>query len=599
MATKMKSKSKKAPKASKKAPSKARAKAKVIKQRRPEEKFKAVKAKTGGPKPVDKHFVAVKAVDGDIGGGLMEPTDEQMSLINQYTMSEKQPEDVAVLHTLSCNDMYDRDDDGFQRGAIDQFTELEPPYSFVGKSFMLDHEYKTSSATGRIFDEGTETIEGVEFLTHDVYIPRTAQNAEYLENVDFGIFWAVSVGVVMGSTACTVCDSPMVGSYWTFCIENGHEKGLWYDPDSDEKDSWGWAEPVAPGTKGAVKCQQDLFDPVDAYELSQVFLGAQYNAQLAKDPAFKGLVKAAASRPIPILGLSKKDADDLDLEFPHEPAELHKARTKGLMRYNDAGEPTWKDKSGLLWVVQGGELMCLGKSAGDDDDDDEEVNNGSTPDGEVLGADGDEDPGDDDAAEQAGLGVEEGSDDAAAGGSGAGDEGDPALTESESEDDDEDEGGEDEVLDQASVVAAAKAAGLPRDIIREVKANKGGLSALLTACTSHIKGLEGKVKTLTPKAELGDQYLESKRAEAIAWYVKANQEGTKPVKTETFVKMLDRFGDDIDLFDSVIEEQKKAAKSKYPSNVRRSAEHVDVAEVEDDGDNSKGGKKARVIRLHG
>ena len=35
--------------------------------------------------------------------------------------------------------------------------------------------------------------------------------------------------------------------------QNGHDKGLYYDPNSDETDSWGYPEPCDPGTKNAIK----------------------------------------------------------------------------------------------------------------------------------------------------------------------------------------------------------------------------------------------------------------------------------------------------------------------------------------------------------
>jgi hypothetical protein len=112
-------------------------------------------------------------------------------------------------------------------------------------------------------------------------------------------------------------------------------------------------------------------------------------------------------------------------------------------------------------------------------------------------------------------------------------------------------------------LAAAQKANLPEDLLKTIK---GGvtLEKVLASCSKHIKSLE-------KRAELGDAFVESKRAEAIKWYVKDQQTGgAKKVSVKTFKRILAALGDDLELIEEVIEEHRKSAQRKFPASVRRS-----------------------------
>lgn len=609
-----------------------------IKRQRPESKLKDVLASKDGKKGViDKQFTAMKAA-GDDGdgefGGIFTPTDEELVAINGFTKRPVAAEEVVCFSTMSCNDMIDRDLDRFTTECVKDFAKLEGALSPVGKSFMVSHDY-TKLPVGRIFDVGTKGVEGTEFLTNKVYIPKTEANRSYIENLEFGIYWAVSVGVMLEESACAVCQSPMVGNWFTFCIENGHEKGLWYDPNSDEKDAWGWAEPVAEGTKGAVLCTRDLFTPKDFYELSQCFLGSQYDAELAKG-VMKGIVKAASKAKLPILNLSREEAKLVP--FEHVSKEVREAHISGYeVTAEDDGTVMWTDAEDLVWVFDPSEseVLCLGSKSTNDDteevDEDGEGNEGQDDDEDAPGSagtvgseDGSGQPGEADGegepdaadADAEGEGVDANSPDDAddEDDDSESDDADDVSAADEDEEDDEDDDAEDEddesddeaksVSDaKKATLAAAKKAGLPAEVVKAFQKAKGDdLEALLVASAGHINEMAEKVSTLEPKAELGDAFLKAKRAEAIAWYVKAHQVGKdEAVSVEKFTKALDRFGSDIELIDEAIEQQKDLAKAKFPASVRRSTAEKDHNTVEEAPAalpiSTKGSEKVR--RAHG
>lgn len=237
----------------------------------------AIKARKG---LIDKRTTLVKTTkDADDlvseTGATMCPDADQLERINKFTRRAVTAEEVVCFKTLSCNDIPDRDDDRFVTECVKGFAELEQPFSPTGKSFMLDHEYKIANAVGRIFGTDTKKVDSALFLTNEVYIPNTEKNKNLIEDIDFGINWAVSVGVMLGADECSLsfCKAPF--SSWGWWCQNGHDKGLYYTEDAEE-DAYGWPTPCDPDTNKAEKCIRNFKEPRDMYELSQVFLGAQY-----------------------------------------------------------------------------------------------------------------------------------------------------------------------------------------------------------------------------------------------------------------------------------------------------------------------------------
>lgn len=578
---------------------------KTFAQKRPERPLKEVIAEAKSErknKSINKQFTAVQKAEGEgstgtgATAGIFVPSDEQLEKINQFTQTPKTAEDVICFSTLSCNDQIDRDLDRFTTECVNEFAKLPDPFSPVGKGFMVSHDY-TKLPVGTVFDADTKTIDGVRHLTNDVFMPNTEQYKNFIENLDFGIYRFVSVGVMLGESACSVCASPMFESRFfgnfCWCADAGHEKGLYYDPNSDEEDDWGWALPVEEGTKGAVLCTRDLFSPTDFYELSQVFLGAQYGAQLARGAATKGIIKAASAMKAPLLGLSRKEAEALDI--PHINQKVREAFDKGLQIISrDASSIEWVDEDNIIWTfnAEEDEVLSLGEykdSDTSDTDDDVETDDeeGGDDDGE-QGRQGLEDDDEDSSGSDDEIGVEASQRSADAdepeGDDGEADADEEGLDE-EDEDESDDEGEEDdEDVDNKSVVAAVVKAKLPHEVIEAVSGAKGGnaLGVLLSSVGKALESRDQQIKELEPNAKLGEKFIKSKRAEALKWFIRNRQAGEeKGVKTDKFERMLDKVGDDIELLDEIIDEQKQAAQAKFPASARRSTVPTDPHNVDD------------------
>lgn len=537
---------------------------------------------------IDKKSVNLKAAEGAAGstgelGGTFVPSDEELAKINEFTKVTATADNVVAFPLMSCNDMYDRDDERFTPDTIPAFASLEPPFSFTGKSFMADHDYQMAKVRGRIFDTDTAADGDVNFLTNKVYVPKTQQYADYIENLDFGLAWAVSVGVVVDKALCSICDSPVYTSRFmgmSWCAE-GHDKGYFYVPGEEETDGWGYFVPCDPDTPGAVKAQVDLSDPIDGYEISQVILGAQYNAQLGKNPALKAIVKSATMLNVPIIGLSRKDVEETELPIPTEDDVVSSARQQYEVTSDSDGDPTWTDDDGLVWVytinndTNNFEVMCLGrKETSDGEGEGEQGGPGS---GEELRADGEGEPEGDDATDPAAgdlTGEEPGS---PPGGADA----DAGQREDLSPDDDKEKH-----VSKKSLLAALKVAKFPTSLIDKVEEIEGdNLPNLLGVVAAHLSEQDNTIATMQPMADMGEQYRKDLRAEAIGWYVKAHAtDPNKPVSTTQFEKILDAVEGDVAVLKTLIEENKAVAKAKFPNATLQSAHAVDPSTVEPSDD---------------
>lgn len=587
--------------------------------REDEDRFKAQKGL------IDKRATLIKAVDGegdaDAGtGATMRPTDEQLERINQFTKRAVTADEVVAFNTLSCNDIVDRDDDQFTTQCVKDFAALEQPFSPTGKSYMLDHAYSVNNAVGRIFGTDTKKVSGSLFLTNEVYVPNTEKNQGFIEDLDFGINWAVSVGVMLGKSSCTVCGERFSSwGYW--CVE-GHDKGYYYDPNSDEVDSWGYPVPCDPSTKGAIKCIRQFSEPKDFYELSQVFLGAQYFAALEKIPEFASVMKSVTSD-LPIIGLSGEEAEKLP--FRHEPKKVADARRKYEIKEADDGSLMWTDSEGLRWTFDPENpddgVLSLGKASNDNEEEDEDGEH-AISDGSGSSGDGATDGGSDEPDSEPGDGgTGSGSDPSPASGdesssqSSSGEPGSAVGDEEDSEEEDDEDADpdassetdndeeEEKSVSKQAVLSAAEAAKLPKSVIEAAEGQSdNGLLALLSAAADEIAAL-------STKASLGDQYLKTLRAEAIDWYTKARATPEQPkVSTETFERLLEKCGEDVDLLKAMADEQKELAQAKFPKSVRRSSFDRNPNEAEalsgisfDDGEVKEGGddNDKRVKRIHG
>ena len=202
----------------------------------------------------------IKKAAEAISGGVA--TAAQMEAINAQAKGKLRPEDVYVFCVRLCDDQPDRDMDCFDTQALPMLTRM-----FIGKTGVLDHQWRSDNQVARIFETQVVRDLGISYIKAWAYIRRGGHADELIADIEAGIKKEVSVGCAMASSICSIC-----GSEYGTC---GHQKGEHYDGQL---------------------CCAILRDPVDAYEFSFVAVPAQrasgvLKAMSGKAPALKALAE--------------------------------------------------------------------------------------------------------------------------------------------------------------------------------------------------------------------------------------------------------------------------------------------------------------------
>ena len=191
-----------------------------------------------------------------LGGQRVEPTEEELALVNRQSRKELTAAEVYLFAVRLCDNEVDRDGEQFPQATLEQLAEL-----FVGKSGIFDHRWSAGGQTARIYrtevvrEEGIRTALGEPacYLKGYAYMVRTQGNQDLIAEIEGGIKREVSVGCAVERSVCSIC-----GEEFHTCP---HEKGAEY---------------------GGRRCWAELVGASDAYEWSFVAVPAQRNAGVMK-----------------------------------------------------------------------------------------------------------------------------------------------------------------------------------------------------------------------------------------------------------------------------------------------------------------------------
>ena len=159
-----------------------------------------------------------------LGGQRVEPTEEELALVNRQSRKELTAAEVYLFAVRLCDNEVDRDGEQFPQATLEQLAEL-----FVGKSGIFDHRWSAGGQTARIYrtevvrEEGIRTALGEPacYLKGYAYMVRTQGNQDLIAEIEGGIKREVSVGCAVKRAECSICGSDMGRC--------AHEKGKRYD----------------------------------------------------------------------------------------------------------------------------------------------------------------------------------------------------------------------------------------------------------------------------------------------------------------------------------------------------------------------------------
>ena len=121
-----------------------------------------------------------------LGGQRVEPTEEELALVNRQSRKELTAAEVYLFAVRLCDNEVDRDGEQFPQATLEQLAEL-----FVGKSGIFDHRWSAGGQTARIYrtevvrEEGIRTALGEPacYLKGYAYMVRTQGNQDLIAEI--------------------------------------------------------------------------------------------------------------------------------------------------------------------------------------------------------------------------------------------------------------------------------------------------------------------------------------------------------------------------------------------------------------------------------
>ena len=205
------------------------------------------------------------------------PETPDMAKINAQSLRELSAEEVFTFKVAACNTLVDRDFEHFTEDCLIEMAE-----KYVGRTMLVDHEWKSENQHARIYDAYLEDIEGGKQLVLLAYILKTEESRSMIDRIEAGILREVSVGCAVREAVCDLCGNPYVSGT---CA---HRKGVEYD--------------------GRV-CTVALSGCADVYEVSFVAVPAQPAAGVTK-----ALEEALGEKPDAAPGTADAQRREIELE---------------------------------------------------------------------------------------------------------------------------------------------------------------------------------------------------------------------------------------------------------------------------------------------
>ena len=201
----------------------------------------------------------MKTVTKEAQTQTLEPLEGELGHINRLARRELTAEEVYTFAVRLCDNQTDRDEEYFDRAALEQLAGL-----FVGKTGIFDHSWSAKDQTARLYrtelveEPGVVTQAGEPgcYLKGYAYMLRTAENEALIREIEGGIKKEVSISCAVSRCVCSICGNDIHDR--VLC---SHEKGRIYE---------------------GKRCMVKLENPTDAYEWSFVAVPAQRNAGVVK-----------------------------------------------------------------------------------------------------------------------------------------------------------------------------------------------------------------------------------------------------------------------------------------------------------------------------
>lgn len=204
----------------------------------------------------DGYLCGIRAAEDDTATLLAE--------VNRFTLRPLTIEEIAVFTLDLCNNAIDRHHSRFPDEELARINDL-----IVGRPLMERHDLRGSLPRGTFFRSRLHRDGAAVSVRPDVYVLRTADNADFIRNIEGGVYRETSIGFAFRTPECSVC-----GKHISTC---GHVPGREYN---------------------GVTCHFVMRDVVDVLEGSVVSCGSQGTQFVAQS---RLAASAASAAPAPQL----------------------------------------------------------------------------------------------------------------------------------------------------------------------------------------------------------------------------------------------------------------------------------------------------------
>lgn len=120
--------------------------------------------------------------------------------VNRYALRPLRRDEYAVFSLDLCNNQIDKHFSRFPEEELEKIDRMTP-----GRPLMERHDLRGSLPRGTFFRSELHREEGCLSVRPDVYVLRTAENADFILNIEGGVYRETSIGFSFRMPECSIC----------------------------------------------------------------------------------------------------------------------------------------------------------------------------------------------------------------------------------------------------------------------------------------------------------------------------------------------------------------------------------------------------------
>lgn len=129
-----------------------------------------------------------------------EEESDLLAAVNRFALRPLAREEFAVFTLDLCNNQVDRHHSRFPEEELEKVNAM-----VVGRPLMERHDLRGCLPRGTFFRSRLLRDGAVVSVRPDVYVLRTAENADFILNIEGGVYRETSIGFSFGRPECSVC----------------------------------------------------------------------------------------------------------------------------------------------------------------------------------------------------------------------------------------------------------------------------------------------------------------------------------------------------------------------------------------------------------